>query len=84
MSAIIRVVAERWTGAIRIDSFVRAYFREAFHIPMLLIGPEQVEQIARGAELAVFNERVAARVTAAQPEWDKPAATETLQQARAG
>jgi hypothetical protein len=85
VSALVRAIAGRWTGgAVRIDTFVRAHFREAFHIPMLLIGAEQVEEIARGEELAVFNERIPPRMRAAQPEWDAPAPPSAVPQARAG
>lgn len=85
VSALVRAIAGRWTGgAVRIDTFVRAYFREAFHIPMLLIGADQVEQIARGDELAAFNDRIPPRILVTQPEWDAPAPTSAVPQARAG
>jgi hypothetical protein len=82
---LVRAIAERWPGGtVRIDTFVRAHFREAFRIPMLLIGADQVEQIARGEELAVFNDRIPPRMRAAQLEWDAPSATRGVTQARAG
>ncbi|MBA4190850.1 MAG: hypothetical protein C0467_22920 [Planctomycetaceae bacterium] len=84
VSAIVRAIAERGAGAARIDTVVRAYFREAFHIPMLLIGPDQVEQIARGDELPVLNDRVAARMTATQAEWDAPNVVDAVPHSRAG
>ncbi|WP_439623258.1 hypothetical protein [Gemmata sp.] len=85
VSALVRAIAGRWTGgAVRVDTFVRAHFREAFHIPMLLIGAEQVEQIARGDELAAFNDRIPPRMRATQHEWDAPNPASAVPQARAG
>jgi hypothetical protein len=84
VSSLVRAIAERHQGAAYIDTVVRAYFREAFHIPMLLIGPEQVAQIARGDELQVFNERIAARIVNNQPAWDAPQYAAEVAQARAG
>lgn len=84
VSAIVRAIAERGAGAARIDTVVRAYFREAFHIPMLLIGQEQVEQIARGDELPVFNDRIALRMIDNQPAWDKSSKADAVPHSRAG
>lgn len=84
VSGLIRMIAGRHAGAPYIDTVVRAYFREAFHIPMLLIGPEQVEQIARGDELLVFNDRIAGRIRDNQAAWDKPCDAAAVAPARAG
>lgn len=71
-SAIIRVVAERHAGEPQIDRLVRAYFREAFLVPMLQVGREQVEGIARGGAAAALNSLYVHRMVATRNEWDRP------------
>jgi len=69
-SALIRRIAERHAGEPMLDALVRAYFREAFHVPMIRVGPEQVKQIAEGCGLAILNVTVLPRMTQARREWD--------------
>jgi hypothetical protein len=71
-SALVRAIAERHPDEPAIDRLVRAYFREAFLIPMLQIGREQVERIAQGGGAAVLNERTVHRMVASRQEWDVP------------
>ena len=71
-SALIRRIAERHPDEPALDRLVRAYFREAFSVPMLQIGREQVERIARGGELPSLNGRVVHRMVAARSDWDVP------------
>ncbi len=80
-SALIRRIAERHAGEPAIDRVVRAYFREAFLVPMLQIGREQVEGIAQGGDAAALNGRYVHRMVAARGEWDRPAAEEEPQPA---
>ena len=72
-SALVRRVAERHPGEPQIDRLVRAYFREAFHVPMLRVGREQVAEIARGVACPELNRNVVHRMVAIRSEWDKPA-----------
>jgi hypothetical protein len=72
-SALVRRIAERHPGEPQIDRLVRAYFREAFFVPMLQIGREQVEGIAQGGEAAALNSRYVHRMVAARGEWDSSA-----------
>jgi hypothetical protein len=71
-SALIRRIVERHVGEARLDHLVRAYFREAFHIPMIQIGLEQVKQIAEGGSLPILNTAVLLRMVQARSEWDQP------------
>ena len=72
-SALIRVIAERYTGETQIDRVVRAYFREAFGVPMLRVLREHVEHIVQGGDGAWLNSRVVHQMVAARVEWDAPA-----------
>lgn len=69
-SALIRRIADRHSDDPHIDVLVRDYFREAFQVPMLRIGPEQVAAIAAGASLPVLNTTVVPRMIQTRPEWD--------------
>lgn len=69
-SALVRRVAERHTGEPATDALVRAYFREAFRVPMVHIGPEQVRQAAAGGALPALNVTVLPRMVEARPGWD--------------
>lgn len=69
-SALVRTIAERYPDESQIDRLVRAYFREAFHIPMLRIGREQVEHIRSGGEAAWLNRRVPHQIIAFRGQWD--------------
>ena len=71
-SAIVRRIAERYPDEPAIDRLVRAYFREAFHIPMLRIGRETVAEIARGIACPWLNKNVVHRMVATRSEWDTP------------
>jgi hypothetical protein len=75
-SALVRMIAERHAGEPQIDRLVRAYFREAFCVPMLQIGREQVAEIAQGAGLPALNSRVIHQMVAARGEWDTTATEE--------
>jgi hypothetical protein len=72
-SALIRCIAERHPGEPQIDRRVRAYFREAFHIPMLRVGRDLVEEIAHGAACPWLNRNIVHRMIATRSEWDRPA-----------
>lgn len=72
-SVLIRHVAVRHPDDPQPDWLVRAYFREAFGVPMLRVGPEQVRQIAAGGRLPSLNATVVPRMIEARPEWDHPA-----------
>jgi hypothetical protein len=69
-SALIRRIADRHAGEPRLDALVRAYFSEAFHVPMIRIGLEQVKQIAEGGSLAILNVTVLPRMIQTRREWD--------------
>jgi hypothetical protein len=69
-SALIRVIAERHAGEPAIDVLVRAYFREAFLVPMLQVGKEQIALIAQGTGLPAINSSVVHRMVATRSEWD--------------
>jgi hypothetical protein len=69
-SALIRRIADRHSGEPKLDALVRAYFREAFHVPMIRVGPEQVKQIAEGGGLAILNVTVLPRMIQTRWEWD--------------
>lgn len=69
-SALIRRIAERHAGVPALDALVRAYFREAFHVPMVRVGPDQVNQIAEGSSLAILNVTVLPRMIQMRREWD--------------
>lgn len=69
-SALIRHTANCHAGEAKLDVLVRAYFREAFHVPMLRVGPEQVRQIADGGSLPILNVTVLPRMIQARKEWD--------------
>jgi hypothetical protein len=71
-SALVRRIAERYPGAGSIDVVVRAYFREAFCVPMLRIGPEQVAELVNGGGLPVLNGSVLHLMVANRSEWDQP------------
>lgn len=71
-SALIRRVADRHAGEPQLDVLVRAYFREAFDVPMLRVGLEQVKEIARGGNLPILNVTVVSRMIQTRPEWDLP------------
>jgi hypothetical protein len=72
-SALIRCIVERHPGEPEIDRLVRAYFREAFLVPMLQVGREQVALIVQGTGLPALNSSVIHRMVATRNEWDKPA-----------
>lgn len=72
-SALIRVIAERHAGESQLDRVVRAYFREAFAVPMLRVTREHVEHIVQGGDGAWLNSRVVHQMVAARVEWDAPA-----------
>ena len=76
-SALIRFIVEHHPGEPAIDVLVRAYFREAFLVPMLQIGREGVEWIAQGAEAATLNGRVIHRMVATRGEWDRSISEES-------
>lgn len=69
-SALIRHIAACHTGEPHLDGLVRAYFREAFRIPMLRVGPEQVRDIAAGGSLPTLNTTVLPRMIQNRDEWD--------------
>lgn len=69
-SALVRAVAERHAGEPQIDWLLRAYFREAFRVPMLQIGREGVERIARGCGSPALDAAVIHRMVAARAGWD--------------
>jgi hypothetical protein len=69
-SALIRRIADRHAGEPKLDVLVRAYFRDAFHVPMIRIGPEQVRQIAAGGSLPFLNVTVVHRMIQTRREWD--------------
>jgi hypothetical protein len=71
-SALIRRIAERHAGEPKLDVLVRAYFREAFHVPMVRIGTEQVKQIAEGGSLPVLIAAILHRMVQTRAEWDRP------------
>jgi hypothetical protein len=70
-SAIIRRVAERHPFDPNLDGLVRAYFREAFHVPMIRVGPEQVQHVAQGGQLAGLNAAVVPQMLQARSRWDQ-------------
>lgn len=70
-SSLIRRIADRHPGEPKLDVLVRAYFNEAFHVPMIRVGPEQVKQIAEGGGLAVLNVTVLPRMIQTRREWDR-------------
>src|SRR4051812_49141345 len=72
-SALIRRVAERHAGEAGLDALVRAYFREAFFVPSLRVGPEQVRHLAAGGNLPVLTVTVLPRMLAARPRGDAAA-----------
>lgn len=69
-SALIRRIADYHADEPRIDVLVRAYFREAFHVSMLRVGPEQVRQLAAGGSLPSLNVAVVHRMIQTRREWD--------------
>jgi hypothetical protein len=71
-AALIRRIADRHAGEPKLDVLVRAYFREAFHVPMIRVGPEQVKHIAEGGSLAILNVTVVHRMIQTRQEWDLP------------
>ena len=70
-SALIRRIAECHANEPRLDHLVRPYFRDAFHVPMLHVGPEQVKQIAEGGSLPMLNATTLHRMVQTRPEWDR-------------
>lgn len=82
-SALVRRVAERHAGDAGLDALVRAYFREAFHVPSVRVGPEQVRHAAAGGSLPVLNVTVLPRMVAARHEWDDAAGGSWLDAAAA-
>lgn len=76
-SALIRRIADRHAGEPKLDALVRAYFCDAFHVPMVRVGPEQVRQIAEGGSLAILNVTVLPRMIQTRREWDTPAGAGT-------
>jgi hypothetical protein len=76
-SALIRRIAERHPDEPQIDRLVRAYFREAFHVPMLRVGREQVAEIVRGAACPALNGNVVHRMVAMRAVWDGAAVDPT-------
>lgn len=71
-SALIRRIAARHAGEPLLDVLVRSYFREAFHVSTIRVGPDQVKQIAEGGSLAVLNGTVLHRMIQSRREWDRP------------
>jgi hypothetical protein len=69
-SALIRHIAARHAGEPHLDAVVRAYFREAFGVPMLRVGSEQVRDIAAGGSLPTLNATVLPRMIQNRTEWD--------------
>jgi hypothetical protein len=61
-SALIRRIAEWHAGESHLDWLVRAYFREAFGIPMIHVGMNQVHHVADGGSLPTFNRYVLANM----------------------
>lgn len=52
---------------------VRAYFREAFRVPMLRVSADQVKWVAGGGDLPSLNATVVPRMVQTRDEWDRPA-----------
>jgi hypothetical protein len=75
-SALVRLIAERYPNEPAPDQLVRAYFREAFGVPMLRIGPDQVAQVAQGEGLPALNDSTLHRMVAMRSEWDKAPSAE--------
>src|SRR5437870_5033691 len=71
-SALIRRIADHPVGKPNLDGLVRAYFREAFYVPMIRVGPEQVRQIAAGNGLLALNVTVLHQMIQTRREWDSP------------
>ena len=71
-STLIRCIADRHPGEPEIDRLVRAYFREAFFVPMLRVGRESVAEIAQGIGSPSLNGIAVHRMVATRSEWDKP------------
>ena len=69
-SALIRQIAERHAGEPQLDGLVRLYFREAFHVPMIHVGPEQVRHVAAGGSLPTLNATVLPRMIQSRTVWD--------------
>jgi hypothetical protein len=69
-SALIRRIVDRHADEPKVDVLVRAYFREAFRVPMIRVGPEQVKQIAEGDGLPILNVTVLHRMIQTRREWD--------------
>lgn len=69
-AALIARIAERHAGDPHLDATVRAYFRDAFHIPMIRIGLEQVQDIAAGGDVPGLTERYAPQIARTRHEWD--------------
>ncbi len=72
-SALVRRVAERHAGEPALDALVRSYFREAFFVPSVRVGPEQVRHVAAGGSLPVLNVTVLPRMIETRHEWDDTA-----------
>jgi hypothetical protein len=75
-SALVRRIAARHPGEPRADTLVRDYFREAFGVPMVRVGPEQVAAIAAGGSVPALTVSVLPRMLAGgdRPGWLGPAA----------
>jgi hypothetical protein len=72
-SALVRVIAERHSGEPELDRLVREYFREAFFVPALRIGPNEVARIVEGTAAPALNTVALYQMVARRSEWDKPA-----------
>ena len=69
-SLLIRRIADHHGSEPKIDLLVRAYFREAFHVPMLRVGLDQISQIAAGGSLSILNVSVVHRMIQTRRAWD--------------
>jgi hypothetical protein len=71
-SSLVRRIAERFPDEPQIDRLVRAYFREAFHIPLLRVGNDLIIEIAQGGACPALNHSLVHRMVATRSDWDKP------------
>lgn len=81
-AALVRRIAAHHPAGPRIDAVVRDYFREAFGVPMIRIGPDQVATLAAGGNVPGLTASVLPRVLAGapRPDWlptsERPVAVE--------
>jgi hypothetical protein len=69
-SRLIRHIIHRHAGQSGVDVLVRAYFREAFGVPMLRFDLGALEREPEDLVLATLNAQVIPRMLATRPEWD--------------